>query len=107
MSKSRLQTVRTPDHNYYVTMGQMIMDLGYKNPNHDTDERQRDVWAALMDGEYELSLNPSYDCSTLASRESEYYPYFQTRAPGEGSDIASFYEDFYILQKPQLRIILE
>ena len=88
---------------YYTTKRQMITDLGYKDPLTDTDERQVDIGTILQNEGFEWKIVSNYDCSDLGSRESPYYEYFQTRAPGE-QELEEMYEDFYVLQKPLHRI---
>ena len=92
------------DSSYYISKGQVIADLGYKNPSTDTDERQRAIWQILKDEGLSLEICIKYDCKNLGSRESNYYKFFQTRSPGE-EDITEFYEEFYVLKKRRKRII--
>ena len=88
---------------YYTSKFQAITDLGYNDPITDTDERQVHIARILRQENFDLDIKIGYDCSDLGSRESEYYEFFQTRAPGE-QELEQMYEDFYILEKRLKRI---
>jgi len=100
-----MSNVKTlPKHTgYYTSKFQAITDLGYNDPNTDTDERQVRIARILRQENFDLDIKIGYDCADLGHRESEYYEFFQTRAPGE-QELEQMYEDFYILEKRKKRI---
>ena len=79
MSNTKLKAVSTTrhDNNYYVGVLDSIRQLGYEDPSTDTDERQRQIWEELKNGDYSLKIITGHDLKNLAPHTADHFDYFQ------------------------------
>ena len=89
-----------------TTIENKVRDLGYDDLPGNTDPRIRDAWAALTTSELvrDFRVRTKHDLSDLVSESHEYYPTFQPRANSTLAGDVNYYDEFYVLEKPQTQI---
>jgi hypothetical protein len=106
MNNTAEKLTLAPD--YYETVRERIVKLGYNDPKKDSDIRQRQVWQYIEDNELEADIVKNFDFITnLAPREDPRYETFQTRENCEDTTRVNFlYNQFYGTNKRHERIIM-